>query len=68
VKLATSEGLDIGNTATELAKLGEAHSNHWARYPYDIGQPVFAVENFDPHVEKLIEAVSRAIRGRPAQT
>lgn len=67
VKRAIRKGLDIGNASTELKKLGEAHSNHWARYPHDSGKPVFAVENFEPYVEELIEAVSQAIGRRPAE-
>ena len=58
---AARKGLNIGTAATELIKLSDAHTNHWARYPHDIGKAVFAIETFEPRVEELLEAVSQAI-------
>jgi hypothetical protein len=63
MKRAAKEGLNIGSAAIELIKLGEAHTNHWARYPHDIGKAVFAIEHFEPYVEELLKVVSEAVRG-----
>ena len=68
MRVALAKGLNIGVlAASSLMQLDEAHTKHWPRYPREEGKPVFAIENFEPNVRELLEAVSQSIRGGPAQ-
>jgi hypothetical protein len=68
MRAAISKGLVIGTlTASEIMQLNEAHAKHWPRYPREEGKPVFAIESFEPYVRELLQAVSKSIRGGPAQ-
>jgi HEPN domain-containing protein len=62
---ATNLGLSIGAKArAEIEKLDEAHANFWPRYPNrDAGgtKPVFIVDQFEPYVDKLFDAVEMAL-------
>ena len=64
---ALERGLNIGTRAeSEIKLLHRAHARHWARYPrppQESGEPVFVIEDFEPYVRELLEAVSKSIRG-----
>jgi hypothetical protein len=65
---ARDKGLNIGVlAASEIMQLHEVHAKYWQRYPREEGKPVFAIESFEPYVRELLQAVSKSIRGGPAQ-
>jgi hypothetical protein len=62
---AINAGLVVGPKARgEIEALDEAHAEHWARYPNpDAGgtKPVFIIDQFEPHVAELFDAVANAL-------
>jgi hypothetical protein len=64
---AVDRGLTIGGLARrEIEKWHEAHAAHWPRYPIPgVGgekKLVFIIDQFEPHVDELFRAVSKALK------
>jgi hypothetical protein len=62
---AINAGLVIGPKARgEIEALDAAHAEHWARYPNPHAggtKPVFIIDQFEPHVAELFDAVAKAL-------
>ena len=58
---AVAKGLGLRPcVVNEIKLLDEAHRKHWPRYPRHEGKPVFVIDQFEPYVVELLEAVSAA--------
>lgn len=61
---ALARGLNIGSLAvSEIRQLNEAHMKNWPRYPSKEVKPWFVIDQFEPYVVELLQAVSVALRG-----
>jgi hypothetical protein len=61
---ASNRGLQIGPLARgEIELLKQAHKENWPRYPKQDARPVFTIEQFEPYVRELSDAVGKTIYG-----
>lgn len=60
---AVKHNLSVGLLAQNLAMLSEPHENFLARYPQHNGKPILLVDQFEPLLIELLEAVSTVLRG-----
>jgi hypothetical protein len=62
---AVSAGLPLGVLSrSEIEPLDEAHRKFWARYPNEIGKPVFVIDGFETYARELLLHVANFIRGK----
>jgi hypothetical protein len=56
-------GHDLKKLMTKIELLKQAHKENWPRYPKQDARPVFTIEQFEPYVRELSDAVGKAIYG-----